>query len=137
MVRVIMGVKGTGKTKQMIELINSAVHSEDGSVVCIERGPKLTYDIHYKIRLVEASHYDMKNFEFLKGFISGLYAGNYDTTYIFIDSLTKIVPADPSDPAVEDFLDWLNKFSDKNDIKFTVTISADASLATEGIKKYF
>ena len=134
MVRVIMG---TGKTKQMIELINSAVHSEDGSVVCIERGPKLTYDIHYKIRLVEASHYDMKNFEFLKGFISGLYAGNYDTTYIFIDSLTKIVPADPADPAVEDFLDWLNKFSDKNDIKFTVTISADASLATEGIKKYF
>ena len=43
MVRVIMGVKGTGKTKQMIELINSAVHSENGSVVCIERGPKLTY----------------------------------------------------------------------------------------------
>ena len=53
MVRVIMGVKGTGKTKQMIELINSAVHSENGNVVCIERGPKLTYDIHYKIRLVE------------------------------------------------------------------------------------
>ena len=129
MVRVIMGVKGTGKTKQMIELINSAVHSENGSVVCIERGPKLTYDIHYKIRLVEASHYDMKDFAFLKGFISGLYAGNYDTTYMFIDSLTKIVPADPGDPAVEDFLDWLNKFSD--------TISADASLATDGIKKYF
>ena len=137
MVRVIMGVKGTGKTKQMIELINSAVHSENGSVVCIERGPKLTYDIHYKIRLVEASHYDMKDFAFLKGFISGLYAGNYDTTYMFIDSLTKIVPADPGDPAVEKFLDWLNKFSDKNDIKFTVTISADASLATDGIKKYF
>ena len=137
MVRVIMGVKGTGKTKQMIELINSAVHSEDGSVVCIERGPKLTYDIHYKIRLVEASHYDMKDFEFLKGFISGLYAGNYDTTYIFIDSLTKIVPSDPGDPAVEDFLDWLDRFSDKNNIKFTVTISADASLATDGVKKYF
>ena len=60
MVRVIMGVKGTGKTKQMIELINSAVHSENGNVVCIERGPKLTYDIHYKIRLVEASHYDIR-----------------------------------------------------------------------------
>ena len=48
MVRVIMGVKGTGKTKQMIELINSAVHSENGNVVCIERGPKLTYDIHIR-----------------------------------------------------------------------------------------
>ena len=85
MVRVIMGVKGTGKTKQMIELINSAVHSENGNVVCIERGPKLTYDIHYKIRLVEASHYDIKSYDFLKGFISGLYAGNYDITHVFID----------------------------------------------------
>ncbi|MCI8478609.1 MAG: hypothetical protein HFE97_09765 [Oscillospiraceae bacterium] len=137
MVRVIMGVKGTGKTKQMIEMINAAVHSENGSVVCIERGPKLTYDIHYKIRLVEASHYDMDNFDCLKGFISGLYAGNYDTTHVFIDSLTKIVPSDPTDHSVEEFLDWLNRFSDKNNIKFTVTISADSELASEGIRKYF
>ena len=137
MVRVIMGVKGTGKTKQMIELINSAVHSENGNVVCIELGPKLTYDIHYKIRLVEASHYEMKSFDFMKGFISGLYAGDYDITHIFIDSLTKIVPTEPTDAAVEDFLDWLNSFSEKNNIKFTVTISADAELATEGVKKYF
>ena len=137
MVRVIMGVKGTGKTKQMIELINSAVHSENGNVVCIERGPKLTYDIHYKIRLVESSQYDMSTFDFMRGFISGLYAGNYDITHIFIDSLTKIVGVEPTDPSVENFLDWLNSFSEKNNIKFTVTISADASLATDGVKKYF
>ena len=137
MVRVIMGVKGTGKTKQMIELINSAVHSENGNVVCIERGNKLTYDIHSKIRLVEASHYEMSNFDFMKGFISGLYAGNYDITHIFIDSLTKIVKIDPADHSVEAFLDWLNSFSEANGIKFTVTISADASLATEGVRKYF
>ena len=137
MVRVFMGVKGTGKTKQMIELINTAVQNEHGNVVCIERGPKLTYDINYKIRLVEASHYDMKDYEFLRGFISGLYAGNYDITHIFIDSLTKIVPSEASDMAVENFLDWLNDFGEDNNIKFTVTISADASLATEGVKKYF
>ena len=137
MVRVIMGVKGTGKTKQMIELINTAVQSEHGNVVCIERGPKLTYDSNYKIRLVEASHYDMKDYEFLKGFNSGLYAGNYDITHIFIDSLTKIVPSEATDLAVEDFLDWLNDFGEDNNIKFTVTISADSSLASDGVKKYF
>ena len=137
MVRVIMGVKGTGKTKQMIELINTAVQSEHGNVVGIERGPKLTYDINYKIRLVEASHYDMKDYEFLKGFVSGLYAGNYDITHIFIDSLTKIVPSEATDLAVEDFLDWLNDFGEDNNIKFTVTISADSSLASDGVKKYF
>lgn len=137
MVRVIMGGKGAGKTKQMIELINAAVQSESGNVVCIEKGNKLTYDINSRIRLVESSDYDISNLDVLKGFVSGLYAGNYDITYIFIDSLTKIAGVDPSDHGVEEFLDWLNKFGAKNSVKFTVTISADAALATEGVKKFF
>ena len=73
----------------------------------------------------------------LKGFISGLHAGNYDITHVFIESLTKLVGVDAEDPSVEHFLDWLNGFSEKNNIKFTLTISADASLASEGVKKYF
>ena len=136
MVRVIMGKKGSGKTKQMIEMINTAIENEHGNVVCIERNRKLTYDIHYSIRLVEASDYDIGTFEFLKGVISGLYAGNYDITHIFIDSLCKVVPCD-GNPEVEEFLDWLNRFSEQNNIKFTVTISADAELATDGVRKYF
>ncbi len=137
MVRVIMGVKGTGKTKQMIELINAAAKSESGSVVCIEYASKLTYDIHYQIRLVEAKEYAIQNFDMLKGFISGLHAGNYDITHVFIESLTKLVGVQAEDGSVERFLDWLNDFSEKNGIKFTITISADASLASEGVKKYF
>ena len=137
MVRVIMGKKGSGKTKQIIDMINNAVQTEHGNVVCIEKGNKLTFDIHYQIRLVEASQYDISSYPALKGFISGLYAGNYDITHIFIDSLTKIVASEATDHAVEEFLDWLNSFSEKNNIKFTVTISADASLATDGVKKYF
>ena len=136
MVRVIMGVKGTGKTKQMIDLINEAAKTEAGNVVCIERGSKLTYDIHNSIRLVEASEYSIDTFDSLKGFISGLYAGNYDITHIFIDSLTKIVKVD-SDRDTEDFLDWLERFSEAHGIKFTITISDDAELASDGVKKYF
>ena len=136
MVRVIMGKKGSGKTKQMIEMINSAVQTEHGNVVCIEKGEKLTFDIHYQIRLVEASEYDIASFTALKGFVCGLYAGNYDITHIFIDSLTKIAGGD-CNVDTENFLDWLNTFSEKHNIKFTVTISDDASLASEGIKKYF
>ncbi len=137
MVRVIMGVKGTGKTKQMIDLINTAAKDAPGDVVCIERGPKMTYDIHYKIRLVNSGEFAMHSYDFMKGFISGMYAGNYDITHVFIDSLTKIVPSDSHDHQVEDFLDWLNKFGEDNKIKFVVTISADASLASDGIKQYF
>ena len=137
MIRVIMGKKGSGKTKQMIEMINNAVQTEHGNVVCIEKGNKLTFDIHYQIRLVEASQYNVDSYTALKGFISGLYAGNYDITHVFIDSLTKIVNADVTDHTLEEFLDWLNSFSEKNNIKFTVTISADRELASEGVQKYF
>ena len=136
MIRVIMGKKGSGKTKQMIDMINSAVQTEHGNVVCIERGNKLTFDINYQIRLVESSQYDIDSYSSLKGFVSGLYAGNYDITHIFIDSLTKIVGNDNS-LETENFLDWLNAFSEKQNIKFTITISDDESLATDGIKKYF
>lgn len=136
MVRVIMGKKGSGKTKQVIDMINAAVQSEHGNVVCIEKGNKLTFDIHYQIRLVEASQYDIGTYPALKGFVSGLYAGNYDITHIFIDSLTKIVQVD-SDRDTEDFLDWLERFSEAHGIKFTITISDDAELASDGVKKYF
>ena len=136
MIRVIVGKKGSGKTKQVIEMINGAVDTEHGNVVCIEKGEKLMLDISHKIRLVEASEYDIADYAAMKGFISGLYAGNYDITHIFIDSLTKIIGAEVNFET-EKFLDWLNNFSQKNNIKFTITISDEESLVSEGIKKYF
>ena len=136
MVKVIMGQKGTGKTKKMIELINTAVNTENGNVVAIAHGSKLTYDINYKIRLVDTADYNMPNFDYLRGFVYGLYASNYDITHVFIESLNKVVPTDGS-PEVGVFLDWLEAFSEKNGVKFTVSISADESLAHDGVRKYF
>jgi len=138
MVKVIMGLKGSGKTKQMIDLINNAVDNEHGNVVAIAHDSKLTYDISYKIRLVDASEYNISSFERLQGFICGLYASNYDITHVFIESLNKLVPVEVSDgPQAEVFYDWLESFSEKHGIKFTVSVSADASLAPDGVKKYF
>ena len=116
MIRVIMGKKGTGKTKQMIDMINQAVQSEHGNVVCIEKGDKLRFDINYQIRLVDSSQYDVADYAAMRGFISGLYAGNYDITHVFIDSLTKIVPSDGYNET-EDFLKWLNNFGEDHGIK--------------------
>lgn len=136
MVKVFMGKKGSGKTKQMIDLINSAVNTEHGNVVCIERDRKMTYDVHYNIRLVEAGEYDITSYEFFKGMISGMYAGNFDITHVFIDSLCKVVPCEYG-PETDAFLAWLDAFGEKNGIKFTVSISADAELASDSVKKYF
>lgn len=135
MVKVVMGLKGSGKTKRMIELVNSAIDTEKGSVVCIERGKKLTYDINYKARLIDISHYNIYSFEMLEGFISGLYAGNYDITHVFIDNLMKAGGENDMDKAGK-FLLWLEKFGEQNGINFTVAISAAVKEATEDIKRF-
>ena len=135
MVRLIMGANGAGKTKQLIELIHNSVESETGSVVCIEPSRDMTYDISYNVRLVNAGEYNVDSFECLRGFLCGLYAGNYDISHVFVDNLCKIA-GDKDLQAVEDFLGWLDRFSNANDVKFTVTISADEDSATEGLRQY-
>ena len=131
-----MGLKGSGKTKQLIELVTKAVDDENGDIVVIEKGPQLTYDIPYRARLVQSIHYCFGSYEFLKGFISGLHAGNYDITHIFIDNFLKIVD-DTSIESFDSFLEWLEAFSEKENVKFTISISADKALATERMKKFF
>lgn len=135
MVRVIMDDTGSGKTKQLIDLANAAVQTEHGNVICIEPKDELTYNIDYNVRLIGANEYDLPSYEAFRGFLSGIYAGNYDITHIFIDNLTKII-RNENENEVERFLDWLDGFSEKNRIKFTITLSAKVQLAGDGIKKY-
>ena len=135
MVRLIMGVKGSGKTKRLIELINNSAKDEPGNVVCIEANRNLTYDIHYHIRLIDAQEYKLNSYDLLRGFVSGLYAGNYDISHVFIDNLFKIVGGEICSDT-ENFLNWLDRFGEQNNIKFTVSISADVSAATDGMQKF-
>ena len=135
MVRLIMGVKGSGKTKQLIDLINNAAKDEPGNVVCIEANSAMTYDIHYRIRLIDAQEYKLNSYESVRGFISGLYAGNYDISHVFIDNLCKVVGGEVGHET-EEFLNWLDAFGEKNNVKFTATISAEPSAATEGMQKF-
>jgi len=134
MVRIIMGLKGSGKTKQLLDLVHKAIDEEHGDVVCVEKGAKLTHDIPHKVRLIEASEYDFTGYDFLKGFISGLHSANYDITHIFIDSVLRIIGVGV-DERVDEFLEWCESFSQREHVKFTITISADIALATDGINK--
>ena len=136
MVKVIMGVKGSGKTKLLIEMVEKALRESKGDVVVLEKERSLTYDIPHQARLIVASNYDFGSTEFMKGFISAMHASNYDITNVFIDNLYKMFD-DTSIPGAEDFLDWLSVFSDREGISFTLTLSAPIESATERIKKYF
>ena len=135
MVKLIMGLKGSGKTKQMIELVKKAVLEEHGDVICLEKGPKLTYDIPHKARLISITQYNFGSYEFLKGFISGLNASNYDISHVFIDSLQKIVDTEKG-AELEEFLNWLEQLSERENMKFTITYSAEPSLAGPGVQKF-
>lgn len=136
MVKLIMGLKGSGKTKQLVELVTKAVDEERGDVVCLEKDKKLTYDIPYRARLIHASDFDFGSHEFFKGFITGLHAGNYDITHVFIDNFFKIL-GDPDYDKAAELLDWLNAFSEKESVDFTISATADPDAVSENIKKYF
>ena len=134
MINVIMGLKGSGKTKKLIDSINEAVKQASGDVVCIEYGKKLTYDVNYRVRLVDSEEYAISNSDMLKGFLSGLHAGNFDITNVYIDNLYKTIGADRANG--EEFVAWCAKFAETNNMNITITISDDVALASEEVKKY-
>jgi len=134
MINVIMGLKGSGKTKKLIEAIHETVASATGDVVCIEYGKKLTYDVNYRVRLVDSEEYAITNPDMLKGFLSGLHAGNFDITHVFIDNLYKTIGTDRA--AAEAFVAWCDKFAADNNMNITMTISDDVQNASEAMKKY-
>jgi hypothetical protein len=135
MVTVIAGLKGFGKTKQLIDLCNKTSAGSAGSVVCIERGQKLKHDIKHTARLIDTEPYNIRSYQVLRGFLTGLYAGNYDITDIFIDSLFKV--SDCSDTQeCEKFLKWCEDFGKENGIKFLITISIKEEDITEGLGRY-
>ena len=134
MIQIIMGLKGSGKTKKLIDSINEAVASAQGDVVCIEYGKKLTYDVNYRVRLVDSKEYGIQNLDMLKGFLSGLHAGNFDITNVYIDNLYKTIGTDRA--AGEEFILWCAAFAEANNMNITITVSDDPALASEEIKKY-
>ena len=134
MIQVIMGLKGSGKTKKLINAINEAVANAQGDVVCIEYGSQLTYDITYRVRLVNSKEYGINNADKLKGLLSGLHAGNFDITNVYIDNLYKTIGADRA--AGEEFILWCAEFAQANNMNITLTVSDDVAEASEAVKPY-
>lgn len=134
MIHVIMGLKGSGKTKKLIDSINDAVKNANGDVVCIEYGKKLTYDVSHRARLVDSKEYAINNLDMLKGFLSGLHAGNFDITHVYIDNLYKTIGNDRGNG--EAFILWCADFAEANNMEITVTVSDDPALASEDVKHY-
>lgn len=133
MIQLIVGGKGSGKTKKMIDMINESAKTTPGNIVCIEKSMKLTYDINYKARLIDVDEYNVSGYDMLYGFIAGILAGNYDIVEVYLDGVLKLGNHD---------LEGLGKLLGelealvKENVKMVVTVSADLEALPESVRKY-
>lgn len=134
MLKIIIGVKGTGKTKSLISLVNEAVEKSHGDVVCIEKGVKLRYDIKYRARLIDTNEYFVNDGQSLYGFVAGILASNHDVTDLFIDSSLKICNDNYAD--FDKFVEELATVAEKVGVNVVTTASMPAENASDTVKKY-
>ena len=131
MVKLIIGNKGSGKTKRLIELVNGAVEKSNGNVVCIEKERLLTYDVNYRARLIETDHYKVSGYDAFYGFLCGVIAGDHDITDILVDATLKIGGRDYE--ALASFLEKVSELSKLSEQDITFTVSCDESDLPERI----
>ncbi|MBE6668945.1 MAG: ATP-binding protein [Ruminococcaceae bacterium] len=134
MVKLIIGVKGTGKTKTLIEMANAALEKSNGSVVCIEKGVKLRYEVKYQVRLINTNDYLVFDSQSLFGFISGILAGNHDITDIFVDSAFKICGNEADN--FDKFLTEVDELAERYSVNIVMTSSIPTEEASDTVKKY-
>ena len=124
MVKLLVGHKGTGKTKQMIDLANEQVEASKGSIIFINKNSRLTYDLKYRIRVVCMEDYEhITNSDEYIGFIYGIISSDHDIETIFIDSILK--HADFSLGDLPEFLERLQDISKNYGMDFVVSLSAE------------
>lgn len=134
MVKLLIGKKGTGKTKSLIEQVNAASSVAKGNVVFISNNTSSAmFDISRNVRMADTTDFDIVNYSEFEGFICGIISGNFDITNIFVDGLFKIVKSDDFD-GLENFLTRLEKISAKFDISFVLSLSVDVNDAPDYVK---
>ena len=134
MLKLLIGVKGSGKTKTLISLVNEAVESSQGAVVCIEKVIKLRYDVNYRCRLINVDEYFVFDAEALYGFVAGILASNHDVTHVFVDSALRICNNDRD--AFEKLLQSLDELSDSHKVDIVMTSSLPVEEADDTVKRY-
>ena len=137
MIKLIVGSKGSGKTKTVIDMINNAAKTSNGNVVVIEKSMALTYNIDHSARLIDLSEYDIKGEALFTGFLNGILASNFDVSLIFIDAFLHLVDCDKPDIyKLEGFFQMLERLSEHSQANFVISLSEDPALVPECIRKY-
>lgn len=132
MVQLIVGNKGKGKTKFLLEKVNNDVKEAVGSVVYLDKSPKHMYELNNKVRLIDVSDYMIENTDGFLGFVSGIISQDHDLQQMYFDSFLKIAKAEAKDMA--SVVKKLDKISSKFGVDFVVSVSADEEDLPEAVK---
>ena len=132
MVQLIVGNKGKGKTKFLLEKVNNDVKEAVGSVVYLDKSPKHMYELNNKVRLIDVSDYMIENTDGFLGFVSGIISQDHDLQQMYFDSFLKIAKAEAKDMA--SVVEKLDKISSKVGVDFVVSVSADEEDLPEAVK---
>ena len=134
MIQVIAGQKGEGKTKRLIEMANASGKTANGHIVFIDDDNRHMYDLHYNIRFVKVD-YQMDDQRVLFGFICGIMSQDSDIEHVYIDGLYNIVKGLSNDE-LEAFLKRVETLSIRENVDFTMIISASADALPAAVQKY-
>ena len=132
MVELIVGKKGKGKTKVLLDKVNGAVKEANGSIVYLDKSTKHMYELNNKVRLIDVSSYPLKNADEFVGFICGIISQDHDLEQIYLDSFLKVSKLEDAD--VTDTLDQLDKIGEKYGISIVVSISLDKEEIPEALQ---
>ena len=132
MIKLIVGRKGSGKTKILLDMVKEGVKNTDGNVVFIDNSDQHTFELDHSVRLINAINYHVTDINSFRGFIAGILAGNYDITEIYVDAILRIVGRD-----YDKLCEMLGKIDEiTKEVKLVFTVSADLSELPESVTKF-
>lgn len=135
MVKLIVGAKGSGKTKRLVDDLNLQAENPHNNIICIERGERLNEWVNHKVRLIDILEYPVNTYDELLAFIAGLDAKDFDITHIYIDSITKVVNS-TDEAELARFLPALEGFSTEKNIEIEIMYSAELDEISEDVKAF-
>ena len=132
MVQLIVGKKGKGKTKQLLDKVNSEVKDISGSIVYLDKSTKHMYELNNKVRLIDVSRYMIENADEFLGFVCGIISQDHDLEQMYFDSFLKIAVLEVKD--ISAVIEKLDKMSDFFQVDFILSVSMDESELPEAVK---
>ena len=132
MVQLIVGNKGKGKTKYLLDKVNTEVKDINGNIVYLDKSTKHMYELNNKVRLIDVSEYMIDNSDAFIGFVCGIISQDHDLQQMYFDSFLKIAAIADND--ITAAVEKLDKISEKFNVDFILSVSVDESELAESVK---